>query len=295
MIRYPTTLASLRSQIERAHPTWFKRAVAILGKLPPRPRSEDFREIWREIKQVYMSLQHSKCAFCEKPLEGSIEQDLEHFRPKAEVHPWTVPPDLVKVGLSLAQPLRASPEPGYRFLAYHPLNYAAACKPCNSVFKKNYFPVVKARIANAKEPPSVAAEKPLLIYPIGNIDVDPETLIGFEGCVPQPRKRSGFGRLRALATIAIFQLADPVERKIFYQGRARAIQLLYLNLEAIRDGSDSELVAAARKTVRRMLSAAEPHCNCLRCFHSLFQGSPAEARQVFVDIVEFLDSNSPSP
>ena len=31
--------------------------------------------------------------FCEKVrLEGNIEQDVEHFRPKAKVQPWTVPP-----------------------------------------------------------------------------------------------------------------------------------------------------------------------------------------------------------
>ena len=44
-----------------------------------------FPSLWSETKQVYIELQHSKCAFCEKPLEGRIEQDVEHFRPKGEV------------------------------------------------------------------------------------------------------------------------------------------------------------------------------------------------------------------
>ncbi len=146
----------------------------------------------------------------------------------------------------------------------------------------------------AKKPPSFATEKPLLIYPIGEIDVDPETLITFvAGVVPQPVQRSGFGRLRALVTITIFQLGDPVERKVFYQGRGKAIQNLYLNLRATREDSDPVIVAAAQKNVARMLKPEEPFASCLRSFNRLFRNSPDQARQVFSDLAEFLDTNSP--
>ncbi len=203
-------------------------------------------------------------------------------------------PDFIKAGVSVAQPEDGSKELGYRFLAYHPFNYAVACKPCNSVLKRNFFPVAKPRKTEAKKPPSLAAEQPLLIYPIGSIDADPETLITFvAGVVPQPAMRSGFGRLRALVTIAIFRLGDPIERKVFFQGRAKAIQYLYLNLNAVRIDPDPMTVAAARKNVARMLRPTEPYANCLRCFHRLFQDSPDEAREVFSGIAEFLDKNSP--
>jgi hypothetical protein len=101
------------------------------------------------------------------------------------------------------------------------------------------------------------------------------------------------GRLRALVTIAIFRLDDPVDRKIFFQGRARAIELLYLNLRAIREDPDPVIVAAAKKNVARLLRPEEPFANCLRCFNRLFRDSPDEARDTFSGIAEFLDKNSP--
>jgi hypothetical protein len=298
MIRHEATLESLSFAIRKMSPTWFDRARARLKMLPRRPQSKDFDSLWSEIKDVYIALQYSKCAFCEKPLEGRIEQDVEHFRPKAEVEPWTMPADLVPefaaAGVTIVQPADGSTEPGYRFLAYHPLNYAMACKPCNSVLKRNYFPVAKPRRTEARKPPSYAAERPLLTYPIGTIDADPESLITFvEGVVPQPAKRSGVGRLRALVTIAIFRLGDPVGRKVFFQGRARAIELLYLSLLAIRDEPDPVVVEAAKKIVAQMLRPEAPFANCLRCFHRVFQESPDRARDIFRDIAELLDKSSP--
>ena len=107
---------------------------------------------------MYIELQHSKCQFCEKPLEGRIEQDVEHFRPKCEVRPWDIPQDLADAGIAVSQPAngrRTSDriELGYRFLAYHPFNYAAACKPCNTVFKGNLFPIARKRAVDATDPP----------------------------------------------------------------------------------------------------------------------------------------------
>jgi hypothetical protein len=85
MIRYPITLAKIKTLITDMKATWFDRTHEALDALPTKPRSSDFRTLWSEVKDVYIELQHSKCAFCEKPLEGRIEQDVEHFRPKAEV------------------------------------------------------------------------------------------------------------------------------------------------------------------------------------------------------------------
>jgi hypothetical protein len=295
MIRYPISLKKLRERITARKPTWFARTKRALDELPAKPQSSDFPGLWSEIKDVYMELQYSKCAFCEKPLEGRIEQDVEHFRPKAEVEPWRVPQDLADAGLVVSQPADGTKELGYRFLAYHPFNYAAACKNCNTVFKGNLFPIAQARKTEAKRPPAPATEQPYLIYPVGGRDDNPEDLIGFVGCVPQPAKPAGFGRFRAQATIAIFKLDDPIERRLFYEGRARAIQLLFLNLVTIDDGAaaDPLLVQAARANVARMLKASEPHANCLRCFDRLYRQSRAEATRIFQDLTAFLDTVSP--
>lgn len=181
----------------------------------------------------------------------------------------------------------------YRFLAYHPFNYVAACKNCNSVFKGNLFPIASSRKTEAKRPPANSTEQPYLIYPIGDSDADPEDLITFLGCVPQPAKPLGFDRFRAQAVISIFKLDDPVKRRVFYEGRAKAIQLMFLNLVAVDDSSEAVVVAAAKTNVRRMLRDSEPFANCLRCFHRLYQLSRVEATQVFTDLTEFLDSISP--
>ncbi|MEX0714257.1 MAG: hypothetical protein WD278_18120 [Pirellulales bacterium] len=293
MIRYAIALDELKERIAQLKPTWFERAKDVLEGLPDEPSSSDFTGLWSEIKDLYTELQHSKCAFCEKPLEGRIEQDVEHFRPKSNVAHWDPPEDLVEAGITVEQPADGSKEPGYRFLAYHPFNYATACKNCNSVFKGNLFPIAKARKGQAKRPPALSTERPYLLYPIGDLDDDPEDLITFVGPVPQAAKASGHDRFRGQVTIAIFKLDDPVERRVFYEGRARAIQLLFLNLEAIRSNPDPLIVGAAQSNVGRMLSESEPYTSCLRCFHKLYQDDRAEAVLVFTDITELLDSISP--
>ncbi len=137
MIRYTISAAKLRRAIEIAAANWFADADAALGCLPASPKSSDFKPIWTRIKSVFIDLQHLKCCFCEKPLEGTIEQDVEHFRPKAEVKPWEVPSRLVAEGVTAQQPTDGKSEPGYPRLAYVPFNYAMACKTCNSTLKRN--------------------------------------------------------------------------------------------------------------------------------------------------------------
>ena len=104
-------------------------------------------------------------------------------------------------------------------LAYDPFNYAVACKPCNTVLKANYFPIAGQRRRAARRPPSRDTERPFLIYPIGDLDDDPEDLIAWRGCHPLPANARGFDGLRAMVTIAIFKLDDPNERPMFYGGR----------------------------------------------------------------------------
>jgi hypothetical protein len=293
MIRYPVTLDELKDRITALKPTWFDRTKEVIEGLPDEPKSSDFTGLWSEIKDIYIELQHSKCVFCEQPLEGRITQDVEHFRPKAAVAHWEPPQDLVDAGIVIEQPDDGSVELGYRFLVYHPLNYAAACKNCNSVFKGNLFPVAKKRKTEAKKPPANSSELPFLIYPIGDAADDPEKLITFVGCVPQAAKPNGHDRFRAQVTIAIFKLDNANERRVFYEGRARAISSLFLNLDAIDNRADAAIVTAAKTNVKTMLRDKEPFANCLRCFHRLYQRSPAEAKQIFVNLSTYLDTVSP--
>src|SRR5207237_465016 len=119
-------------------------------------------------------------------IEGNISNDVEHFRPKAKVSRWAPPASFVSAGLVTTNPATAKGDPGYRELAYHPWNYAASCKQCNSVLKKNYFPICGPRRVASTNPRTMKGEKALFIYPIGDSDPDPRTLIGFVGMHPQP-------------------------------------------------------------------------------------------------------------
>lgn len=170
MIRHAISLGDLRKRIRELAPTWFQDAEAVLRQLPSTPTSDDFEPLWSLIKSIYIGIQCSKCCFCEKPLEGNIEQDVEHFRPKTEVRPWNPPTRLVQAGVAVNQPSAPKPEPGYTQLAYHPLNYAMACKFCNSTLKRNYFPIAGTRRSGGTNPASMKQEKAYLIYPLGDHD-----------------------------------------------------------------------------------------------------------------------------
>src|SRR5207342_665422 len=88
----------------------------------------------------------AKCAYCERKLEaeeyGKGEQDVEHFRPKNSVRSWHLPAELAQQGVALGSV--ANPSSGYYLLPYHLFNYCAACKPCNSAIKSDYFPIAGA-------------------------------------------------------------------------------------------------------------------------------------------------------
>ena len=119
----------------------------------------DAKKSWSDVKPVYMRLQgDSKCGYCERKLEseefGKGEQAVDHFRPKNGLKAWdnaslpgvpvtTVPPDAK----------------GYSALTYHPLNYVAACNPCNSILKRDFFPVAGAYHTDGDDPIALQAEE----------------------------------------------------------------------------------------------------------------------------------------
>jgi hypothetical protein len=297
VIRVKVTAARLRSLIQAAQPTWYMKAAVETARVRGAARP-DFPSLWSKIKQVFIDLQHSKCGFCEKPLEGKIEQDVEHYRPKAKVTCWKVPRAIVMAiaaeGFTIVQPAPRSPEPGYTLLAYHPHNYLMACKNCNTVLKKNYFPIAGTRQSDGTDPRALmASEQPYLLYPIGDIDDDPEGLIQFEGLSPRPAMSHGFDRLRALVTIDIFKLDDWRRRKMLLRGRAHLLRELYLALRAVDTEPDPSTRLKRSVLVQELLSEENPFTNCMRCFHRLYQSHPREAEKVFDDVSRLLKKSSP--
>jgi hypothetical protein len=271
---------------------WFAGTAAVLAGLPNPPKSSDFKPLWTRIKGVYIELQHSKCCFCEKPLEGKIEQDVEHFRPKAEVRPWNVPRRLSAQGVTVEQPAQVRSEPGYAQLAYSPFNYAMACKTCNSTLKKNFFPVEGTRDPTATDPLQMNGEKALLIYPIGTGDANPEQLIDFEALSPVPKSAAGFNRRRALVTIELFKLDDCSRRRQLFKHRAFMVRMLFLELEERASAATASRRQQHQTAIDALTSPEAPFTNCLRSFERLHGSDPDRAREIAAECLKFMKTSS---
>src|SRR5713101_8429748 len=146
MIRYPITEQNLRERIEAEVPGWLKRAQQKTDKFIAARQYEEASSIWSDVKSVYMKIQFDKCVYCERQLAspglgGTIEHDLEHFRPKNGVEEWPTSAMQQSRNIAFDFPLGHAYPSGYYWLAYHVLNYSAACKKCNTPLKLNFFPI----------------------------------------------------------------------------------------------------------------------------------------------------------
>ena len=291
MIRVPITRDKLEALIKKKEPNWLARAKTKTAEIENNPNLK-ITSIWSPVKPVYMTLQNSKCVYCEKEIEPQpIEQDVEHFRPKNNIKRWPVPRWMKEEeGIHVQQPQKGS-ENGYRLLAYHPLNYAAACKTCNSICKRDYFPIAGSRRSRSKNPTRMRVEKAYLIYPLGDFDEDPEELIEFHGLSPQAKASRGFKRKRALVTIDVFKLDDALERKGLFRDRANKIAHMYLALRWSQS-EDTNEAGMGHRLVNLLIKPGNGHTNCLKCFKKLFETDRKEADRIHDGIINFLESIS---
>jgi hypothetical protein len=283
MIGYRIARADLEALIKTEKPDWLDRAKERTEKFREKGFYEEDSTIWSEIKPVYMRLQGgSKCAYCERKLEsvdfGKGEQDVEHFRPKSSVKAWKAPKPLTDLGI----PFTPVPNEGrgYFLLPYHPFNYSAACKPCNSALKKDYFPIAGAYDLKGEEPKKLLKEKPYLFSPVGDFDTAPEKLVRFHGTSPQPVAKSGHKRNRALVAIEFFKL-DDLRRKNLVRERAIVIIALHPQLEKLKGTLTPTEQAEALSLVDGFTSSNSAHTNCARSFRKLFEEDPTEAKAIF--------------
>lgn len=178
MIRIPVTLAELADLITAESATWLERAAERTDEFAQAGAYNESSSIWSQVKGVYMTLQHSKCAYCERQLEdpeyGKIEHDIEHYRPKNPVKKWPTDKIAAERGIHYDFPVGDAWPEGYFLLAYHVLNYVTACKVCNTPLKSNFFPIAGDRGPQSDDPLSLQAEQPYLLYPLGDIDANPE-------------------------------------------------------------------------------------------------------------------------
>jgi hypothetical protein len=277
MIRYAYDPQDVADKIAAIDATWVAKAAQRTHTLIARQRYDEASSIWSAVKPVFMVLQKSKCIFCERQFEspayGKIEFDLEHFRPKSNVSVWPDPSR--HAHLTYAATLGPATPSGYYWLAYELLNYAASCKVCNTTFKLNYFPVANARGAALSSPHDLHAEGALLCYPIGDLDVDPETLVTFVATTAVPVAQAGPDALRGQVIIDFFGLN---QRDILHRERAQMIGIFGTALKAITDGTAS---AADHAVIGQLRAPHIPHAACVRAFERLWHTDEPTARRAY--------------
>ena len=283
MIGYRFTEAEIIADIEaddlakKRKTPWLKKAKALTDALRRDPKRE-IASGWSEVKSVYTRRQAGKCAFCERMLGehelAAVEFDVEHFRPKNEVRPWPTPEVVDELKLPADFPRSTAGGRGYRFLAYHHLNYASSCKTCNSRLKASYFPIAGKHVFSGTDPVTLTSrEQPLLIYPLGAFDDDPEEMITFQGyiAVPHPQQKSAHTHNRARVTIAFFRLNDNREDLLLL--RAKQLDNVFSKIELL------DLVRAKKRRreiwsdIERLASSRNDHAGCVRSLLRLY-GQP---------------------
>lgn len=278
MIRIETTQADLEQAIYATNQTWIDRAKGRTAEYAKAKKYTGGTEFWGDIKKVYIDLQHEKCAYCESKMAGadlaSKVHEVEHYRPKSRVRRW---PAAAKKKIAAYEPpceCGGESASGYYLLAYHPLNYAIACTRCNSTLKSDYFPVAGKRKISGSDPVQLLEEKPLLVYPIGNLDDDPAKLIRFDGVLAVPRVSRGPRRHRAQVTIEFFQL----NHEDLASRRAPMIASLFVTLEAMRVGNLSATLRKEHETVVEMaMSRKAQFSACARDYVKLYESDRTKA------------------
>ena len=269
MVAYRISPGDLEQRIEAHAPGWLAKAKTRTDGFRTAGKYAEASTIWSQVKAVYITLQQGKCIYCERKLEsiqrgGLIEQDVEHFRPKGNVSAWVPSESLTAAGVTVS-PVPNNPI-GYYLLPYHVLNYAAACKPCNSILKRDLFPISGAYDFHLDDPREGLRESPLLLYPIGDFDADPEALIEFYGPSPRAKASHGYARHRALVTIEFFELDEPADPNGLYHGRSLVIMAVF---PLFREAMQTHGVPGVQQVIDE-LQLGLPHLNCARSFGRLF-------------------------
>ncbi len=251
-------LKELERRVKKCRPKWLSRAQKRLDKFKAAKKYDEKSAIWSEIKSVYETVQGSRCAYCECDLRGvsDRDKDIEHFRPKALVKPWQ-PEDK-----TLAQIItNSTEEEGYYMLSYCLQNYLLSCTRCNEDLKCNYFPIRGIRSPGTTERVDACQdEQPLLIYPLGTLDDDPDDHFDYFGMMLL--EKSDRGR----AHIKMFRLDDD---PLCLQ-RARDLLLLWMFPGA--------------KTEKSMTGHE-------RALHRLREQDPARAQAVYEEVENYYLTN----
>jgi hypothetical protein len=295
MIRYDIPAPPLSDRVDAAYPRWRTKAAKRTAAFKKKKRFAEKSSIWSKVKPLYMTLQgENKCIYCERKFgsveASTVEHDLEHFRPKSHVDKWTVPESLTHAGVTITKP--KTNNTGYYLLPYNLENYSSSCKTCNTRYKLDRFPVSGSYNMKGNDPRALLSEQPLLIYPVGDWDVDPESVIRFFGYMPEAISDSADYH-RGLVTIAFFGLDDIDARSDLFLERAIIIVSMKPFLDAANDPAASPTARSdAQAQVDRRTSPKSLHANCARSFERLYKTDRAAANACYKASDEYWASKS---
>lgn len=244
------------------------------GATPPRFTFDYQRYKEGEVKEALTLLFLGKCAYCEVRYATSQPMDVEHWRPKGEVH--------LDDGTKI--------EPGYYWLASDWDNLLPSCIDCNrarqqhdvveqrlvTLGKANQFPLLDETTRRRRHDLTID-ELPSIVNPC--LD-DPETFFAYtdEGVIV-PRATVDPARRRAQDSIRVYAL----NRSDLVAERRELIRLIDHRLELVRqlgqlrssllaEGRDElaeiveELLSIEIDALRAMTSASRPFAGVARFF-----------------------------
>lgn len=196
------------------------------------PSRSDLKNTYKEpeVRQALCTMQHGKCAYCERQIEVAWEP-VEHYRPFAK----------------------------YWWLAYDWKNLLAACNNCNSGAKKDQFPLADERKRLVAHQPPPGLEQPLVLDP-SSVDptTDPELHLTFveepngKWCIA-PKNGSRQGK----KTIEICKLGRSHLNELRNSGVAHLVDIRRRFEQALQAG-DVALLATCRGDKARLTADNQP-------------------------------------
>ena len=276
MIKIDRDLEVIKNQVDTLAPTWCSRAKKRSREINKKAVYAEKTSIWSEVKPVFMYLQRNRCIYCDRHIAslrvGSVEHDLEHYRPKGRVTEED-----------------GSHTNGYYWLAYDFENFAVACKTCNQGLKMDRFPILGTRgVALANVTTLNQTELPMLIFPM--VD-NPDEYMIFDGVTPKPKFKRGLKYKRAKITIDFFRLADS-EREELHDARTLAIVLLWNSIRTIELSTDIAEREQNLELIKSMCSPEFPHSMCTKFFYALVKSNREKARDYFLQAHKYVIRNS---
>jgi hypothetical protein len=278
MIAYPISKDQLVTAIEKEAPNWFAKAYRDTQAAIASRQYDSSKNYWGEIKGAYTGLQNSKCAYCEKPMaqgdKSNIDYDMEHHRPKSRCRAW--PDAKTKKRLKIDYAVNNGRERGYPELAFHPFNYIAACKVCNSPYKSDYFPILGSPNPSSFDPVELnRTEYPVIPMPMGDWGEDPSTFLDFEGFIAVAKSGDIKIKRRAEAFIDFFELNRRADLLV---GRASLVLLCFYALQEVKSQVLAKSKADAQSWVEGYCASGGAYSAVATAFVRLYKQQPNLAK-----------------